>query len=141
MTGKGWSHFRKKVHYEEWPYPYSVISSGGSMPYENAVQNRYSFEESRNLSCAREYRVFQPPFSCSESVAGGWLDSRFAANTLPQPAALPSPSLSPVDSSLLGREPPAESIARFWDRVIRIPTAAKPRGLNSFMQLESLTFA
>ena len=31
MTGKGWSHFRKKVHHEEWLYPYSVISSGGSM--------------------------------------------------------------------------------------------------------------
>ena len=48
-----------------------------------------------------------------------------------QPAALPSPSLSPVDSSLLGREPPAEAIARFGDSVIRIPAAAKPRNLNS----------
>jgi hypothetical protein len=32
--------------------------------------------------------------------------------------------LSPVDSLLLGREPPAEAFSRFWSRVIRIPTAA-----------------
>ena len=47
----------------------------------------------------------------------------------------PSPSLSPVDSSLLGREPPAESIARFGDRVFRIPTAAEPLSHQSILRL------
>ncbi len=36
----------------------------------------------------------------------------------------PSPSLSPVDSALLGREPAAESTTRYGGRVIGIPTAA-----------------
>ena len=36
-----------------------------------------------------------------------------------------------VGSSLLGREPAAESITRYLCRVIRIPIAAKPRDLNS----------
>jgi hypothetical protein len=44
---------------------------------------------------------------------------------------IPSPSLSPVGSSLLGREPAAESIARLGCRVFRIPIAAEPRDLNS----------
>ena len=34
--------------------------------------------------------------------------------------------LSAVGNSLLGREPTAVSVARFWDRVFRIPSAAKP---------------
>ena len=55
-----------------------------------------------------------------------------------KPAALASPSLSPVDSSLLGREPPAESFPRFGVRVFRIPTAAEPRDLNS--QISNLSF-
>ena len=33
-----------------------VISTGGSMLSGSAVQNRYSFEEWRNLSWVREYR-------------------------------------------------------------------------------------
>ena len=37
------------------------------------------------------------------------------------------PSLSPVDSPLLGREPRAEAIARYSGRVIRFPTAAEPQ--------------
>lgn len=43
----------------------------------------------------------------------------------------PSPSLSPVGSSLLGREPAAESFARYWCRVFRDSLAAKPRDLKS----------
>ena len=35
----------------------------------------------------------------------------------------PLPSLTPVGSSLPGREPPAESMARYLCRVVRIPTA------------------
>ena len=31
------------------------------MPYDSAFKNRYSFDESRNLSCARDYRAFQHP--------------------------------------------------------------------------------
>ena len=59
-----------------WPSPFSkgeladrysqrvspsrpVISSGVSMLHEDTVKNRYSFDESRNLSCTREYRAFQ----------------------------------------------------------------------------------
>jgi len=38
----------------------------------------------------------------------------------------PSAILSPVGSSFPRKEPPAESIARFMARVVRIPTAAKP---------------
>ena len=30
--------------------PHNVISSGGSMPCEHTVKNRYSFDESRDLS-------------------------------------------------------------------------------------------
>ena len=37
-----------------------VISSGGSMLDDSTSKNRYSFDESRNLSWAREYRAFQP---------------------------------------------------------------------------------
>ena len=37
-----------------------VISSGGSMLYDIAAKNRYSFDESRNLSCVRDYRFFPP---------------------------------------------------------------------------------
>ena len=51
------------------------------------------------------------------------------------PAAPPSPSLSPVDSSLPGREPPAEAIAHFGDRVNRIPTAAQPLSHQSILRL------
>ncbi len=29
------------------------------MPHDTAAQNRCSFEETRNFSCVREYRVFQ----------------------------------------------------------------------------------
>jgi hypothetical protein len=43
--------------YEAIPLP--VISSGGTMLHEDTVKNRYSFEESRNLSRGREYRAFQ----------------------------------------------------------------------------------
>ena len=39
------------------PFPPQVISSGGSMLYRSTVKNRYSFEESRNLSCGREYTL------------------------------------------------------------------------------------
>ena len=46
-------------------------------------------------------------------------------------AVNPSPSLSPVGSSLLGREPAVEEIARYLCRVVRIPIAAEPRELNS----------
>ena len=35
-----------------------VISSGGSILYGSTAQNRYSYDESRNLSCVREYLVF-----------------------------------------------------------------------------------
>ena len=35
-----------------------VISSGGSMRHDTTVKNRYSSDESRNLSCVREYRSF-----------------------------------------------------------------------------------
>ena len=41
-----------------WTYPKLVISSGVNMLRENTVKNRYSFEESRNLSCVRDYRAF-----------------------------------------------------------------------------------
>ena len=40
--------------------PLPVISSGGSMLDDSTSKNRYSFDESRNLSWAREYRAFQP---------------------------------------------------------------------------------
>ena len=43
--------------YEAIPLP--VISSGGSMLDDSTSKNRYSFDESRNLSWAREYRAFQ----------------------------------------------------------------------------------
>ena len=60
--------------------------------------------------------------------------SGFAAKTRSGPAGRAhhflSPSLSPVGSSLLRREPPAESISRYLCRVIRVPTAAEPR-MNS----------
>ena len=39
-------------------HPAPVISSGVSMLHEDTVKNRYSFEESRNLSRVREYRAF-----------------------------------------------------------------------------------
>ena len=58
-----------------------VISSDGSMLHKDAVKNRYSFEESRNLSCAREYQAFQNP-----SVACG------ASIGTPPPQAVPLPS-------------------------------------------------
>ena len=38
--------------------PTPVISSGGIMLRETISQNRYSYDESRNLSCGREYRAF-----------------------------------------------------------------------------------
>ncbi len=38
----------------------------------------------------------------------------------------PSPSLSPVGSSLLGREPTSMSFAIFRCRVFRVPSAAEP---------------
>ena len=38
--------------------PTPVISSGGIMLRETISQNRYSYDESRNLSCFREYRAF-----------------------------------------------------------------------------------
>ena len=44
--------------YETIPPP--VISSGGTMLHEDALKNRYSYEESRNLSRVREYRAFPP---------------------------------------------------------------------------------
>ena len=37
-----------------------VISSGGSMLHDIAAKNRYSFDESRNLSCGQDYRFFPP---------------------------------------------------------------------------------
>ena len=42
------------------------------------------------------------------------------------------------DFRLPRKEPCVEAIARFGDRVIRIPTAAEPRDLNS--QLSNLSF-
>ena len=71
------------------------------------------------------------PISSAEPA---WMSPQANGWGLPaagHPAAPPSPSLSPMDSSLPGREPPAEAIARFGDRVTRIPTAAQPRDLNS----------
>jgi hypothetical protein len=38
-------------------FPSPVISSGGTMLYDSTAQNRYSYDESRNLSCVREYRT------------------------------------------------------------------------------------
>ena len=49
----------------------------------------------------------------------------------------PSPSLCPVGSSLLGREPHAESISRYLRRVIRGPTAAEPLPPNLDLDLLS----
>ena len=65
--------------YETIPLP--VISSGGTMLRETIAQNRYSYDESRNLSCVREYRAFQNP-----SVACG------ASIGTPPPQAVPLPS-------------------------------------------------
>ena len=52
-------HIGENSYLEAWVCPLPVISSGGTMLRETIAQNRYSFEESRNLSCGREYRAFQ----------------------------------------------------------------------------------
>lgn len=54
---------------------------------------------------------------------GGW---RLDSGPTGRAHQFPSPSLSPVGSSLLGREPAAESFSHYEGRVIRIPSAAKP---------------
>ena len=54
--GRGGVNCVKMVYHEGWLCPYSVISSGVSMLYENSVQNHCSSEEWRNLSWGREYR-------------------------------------------------------------------------------------
>ena len=38
------------------------------MPYDSKGKNRYSFDESRNLSRGREYRSFQPHSSPSHQM-------------------------------------------------------------------------
>ena len=53
----------------------------------------------------------------------------------------PSPSLSPVGSSLLRREPAVESIARYGVRAFRIPTAAKALACISKAALPNLRAA
>ena len=63
-----------------------------------------------------------PPFPRAKPVTPAPL--RPQGVTL-QPLSSPTPSLSPVGSSLLGREPPVESMGRFRGRVIRISIAAE----------------
>ena len=73
--------FTMKTVYLLYETTHPVISSGGNMLHEDIAKNRYSFDESRNLSCAREYRAFQNP-----SVACG------ASIGTPPPQAVPLPS-------------------------------------------------
>jgi hypothetical protein len=55
--GKGMESPSRLRYSVKCPFPPQVISSGGSMLYRSTVKNRYSFEESRNLSCGREYTL------------------------------------------------------------------------------------
>ena len=69
MTLGGYSHQKNNGISEKWQIPPLVISSGGSMPFDSNVKNRYSFDESRNLSCVRDYRAFPPGFtSCNTAI-------------------------------------------------------------------------
>lgn len=68
------------------------------------------------ISSMEEWHGFQP--------RAEWLVSGGQVNRSCGPISSPSPS--PVGSSLLGREPAAESISRCLCRVFRTPSAAKP---------------
>ena len=59
MTIDGKRHIGEDGIPDVRDHPAPVISSGVSMLHEDTVKNRYSFDESRNLSCTREYRAFQ----------------------------------------------------------------------------------
>ena len=58
MTIDGKRHINEDGIHDVRDHPAPVISSGVSMLHEDTVKNRYSYDESRNLSCAREYRAF-----------------------------------------------------------------------------------
>ena len=64
MTLRGRGHFTENVFPVCFPIPLLVISSGGRMLHDAIVKNRYSFEESRNLSCERECRFFPSGWRC-----------------------------------------------------------------------------
>ena len=123
--------------------------TGVNMPYDSKGKNRYSFDESRNLSRGREYKSFQHHSSPShqthplveievETEAEGASLRRSHQLTPPRwggkrtgfvgsRQATENP-VNPSHREPLPEEGPrAASFLRFGDRVIRNPTAAKPR--------------
>ena len=80
-----------------------------------------------NFICGRA-AVNSPPFSKGDVCVSRQRDSDgFSHWQFKVPCAVnPLPSLSPVGSSLLGREPTSVSFAIFRCRVFRVPSAAEP---------------
>ena len=57
MTLEGKCHYTENV-FAVYSATHPVISSGGRMLHDSTAQIRYSFDESRNLSCVPEYKAF-----------------------------------------------------------------------------------
>ncbi|XOQ30991.1 MAG: hypothetical protein ACFWUL_00300 [Dialister sp.] len=85
MTREDRHHFSEN-DIENISLPVPVISTGVIMIDDSAVNNRYSFDEWRNLSCFRECRVFLYPAFRSQMV-------RQSEVRQDQPAAFPSANL------------------------------------------------